>query len=308
MGGRGSNYRSGGGTGVGGGTGGTSASLGGGGTSRGASGITLGVGQTQNPNPNQQQTAPATTTMSAQSLVDASKVASLYGNNTVTMFSGMTDDQMAKTLVNPNSVGMPNHLADRYDRTQSFVFANQLNAKPTVMDDAEFDKFKSDNGIPDSAVLIREVNPIQFQSGNVKYTYTADDVTDMFKTSDVNYIGGKVGGQAYGAGTYFEQAGKGGRTGYGSVPMMAVFNPKTARIIPRSDISSAWTRFSASHPKTASAFNRHYMSNDISVKALLMGYNVITSASNSRLSGNRGDYYNIIDRSALVVRARNGNT
>ena len=35
-----------------------------------------------------------------------------------------------------------------------------------------------------------------------------------------------------------------------------------------------------------------------------MGYNVITSAYNNS-SNSRGDYYNIIDRSAVVVRANN---
>ena len=244
---------------------------------------------------NQQQSIPTP----QDALVDASKVASIYGNNTADMFNGMTDDQLTKAVNSSRNVDMPNHIADVSDATQKFTYANGLNAKPTVLSDTDFDNFLKQNNISDSQILIREVDGISFNSGGIQYRYTANDITDMFKTSDINYIGGKHGGQAYGAGTYFGMEGRYGRTGYASgATMMAVLNPKTAKVISSNRIDSAWANFTANKPKLSGTSPAR------SVKALLMGYNVITSASGNS-SKSHGDYYNVIDRSAVVVRANN---
>lgn len=246
-----------------------------------------------------------TTQTDAQDLIDASKVESPYGNNTSAMFANMNDDELANALSKSRNVDMPNHIADVADRTQNFTYANGLNAKPTVLSDSDFDNFLKQNKMSDSEILIREVDGVTFTSNNVRYSYTANDVTDMFKTSDINYIGGKRGGQAYGAGTYFGMAGRNGSTGYASgATMMAALNPKTARVISRSNIDTQWNKFVSNKPKLASkaSYLRGY---DYSIKALLMGYNVITSARSGNLNKGQGEYYNVIDRSAVVVRANN---
>ena len=281
-----------------------------GGASAGASTLaTQGMPQPQQVNANQPNPQSVPTPQDA--LVDASKVASVYGNNTVSMFNGMSDDQMAKAVKNSINVDMPNHIADVSDITQNFTYANGLNAKPTVLSDSDFDNYVKQNKIGANEYLLREVDPVRFSSNGVRFTYSADDVTDMFKTSDINYIGGKYGGQAYGAGTYFAQGDFNHITGYGSgadgvghKTMVAVFDKSKAKAIYSGDIRSEWSKFSATHSKTASAVNNLSGRTD-SIKALLMGYNVITSQSNGSLKGSYDEYYNIIDRSALVVRAGN---
>lgn len=297
---------------IGGSGGGAGISAGGGAGGASASSSTLqtqGMPQPQQVNPN--QPIPQSIPTPQDALVDASKTASVYGNNTASMFNGMTDDQMAQAVKNSRNVDMPNHIADVSDITQNFTYANGLNAKPTVLSNADFDNYIKQNNISSNEYLLREVDPIRFNSNGVQFTYSADDVTDMFKTSDINYIGGKHGGQAYGAGTYFAQGDFNYRTGYGSgadgvghKTMVAVFDKSKARAISMGDIRSEWSKFSKTHAKTASAVDNLPSSRTHAIKALLMGYNVITSQSSGSLKG-YGEYYNIIDRSALVVRAGN---
>ena len=124
---------------------------------------------------NQQQSIPTP----QDALVDASKVASIYGNNTADMFNGMTDDQLTKAVNSSRRVDMPNHIADVSDATQRFTYANGLNAKPTVLSDTDFDNFLKQNNISDSQILIREVNGISFNAGGVQFRYSANDITDM---------------------------------------------------------------------------------------------------------------------------------
>lgn len=239
---------------------------------------------------------------SAEDLIEASQMDSIYGNNTSSMFVNMTEDELMSAYNNSRNVDMPNHIDDISDETQKFVYANGLNKKPTVLDNASFDNFLKTNKISDDEILIREVDGVSFSSKGVTYNYTANDITDMFKTSDINYIGGKRGGQVYGAGTYFGMAGRNGSTGYGSgVTMMAVLNPKTAKVISRNNIDSEWSKFTRNKPKLSKISTS---SSTYSIRALMMGYNVITSALNNK-NKSYGDYYNIIDRSAVVVRANN---
>ena len=123
-------------------------------------------------------------------------------------------------------------------------------------------------------------------------------LSDMMKYSRLNYIGGKVNGQAYGAGTYFDRNG-GVNTGYGSTTVVAVLNPKTAKTIDVTTLRSRARAFAASHPKfarAAGAFNTRFNNNNMSIYALAMGYNVITDSKTNP------SYHNVIDRSALVYR------
>ena len=118
----------------------------------------------------------------------------------------------------------------------------------------------------------------------------------MMTQSRLNYIGGKHGGQAYGAGTYFDQTG-GRNTGYGQTTVTAVLNPKTARIVSSSDLAKKAAAFDRSHPKFAKAtggYSTAFYNNNMSIYALAMGYNVIKDAT--------GSYHNVIDRKALVYR------
>ena len=215
--------------------------------------------------------------------------------------NALSDSEFASLVYSAIGIQMPNMLSDVADPTQSFVFAAGLNEKPLVLDTVEFNQFLKDNNIPSSEIMSRSVNGITYTNAdgtNIKLT--ADQILDTSMYSRLNYIGGKVGGQVYGAGTYFEQNG-GHSTGYGGTTVNAVLNPATAKVIKMSDLNSKWSRFAISHPQTAIAIDRltnGRSSKAISLKALAMGYNVVREDSNSY------PYHNVIDRRALVYKKR----
>ena len=212
----------------------------------------------------------------------------------------MSDDELANVVKQSRSVSMPNQLADIDDVTQKFVYQAGLNEKPQVLDSNDFDNFVKQNNIRSSELLARSVDDITYTNAsgtNVKMT--ANDVADMMMYSRYNYIGGKHGGQALGAGMYFMQ--NGGRpTGYGQKTVVAALNPATARITTPSELRRKASSFAKSHPKFAKAvgpLNESFSGgkNNMAIYALAMGYNVIWDAGG-------GGRTNVIDRSALVYR------
>lgn len=202
---------------------------------------------------------------------------------TLAQIASMTDDQLAQAVIASRHVDMPNFLNDVPDATQRFVYQVGLNGAPTVLDQQQFDAFRHQHNIPRSQILSRSVN------GNGPYSAT--QILNTFKYSELNYIGGKHGGQAYGAGTYFDMNG-GRSTGYGGTTMNAVLNPNTARVISGSNLLTQARSFARSHPKFANAVGA-VSTRNMSIYALAMGYNVISDGMNS--------YHNVIDRSAVVV-------
>lgn len=212
--------------------------------------------------------------------------APIQASATLAQIAAMTDDQLAQAIISSRNVDMPNFLNDKPDATQKFVYQVGLNGAPTVMDQAAFRQFMQQNGIPQSQVLSRSVdsNP----------PYTASHIANIFRYSELNYIGGKFGGKMSGAGSYFDMNGGGG-TGYGSgATITAVLNPATARVIDYDALKRRIPAFARSHPKAARAIGS--VSNEtLSVYALCMGFNVISGGPVSR------SYHNVIDRAAVVV-------
>jgi len=226
-------------------------------------------------------------------------------SNAVSNFAAMSDTAMAAEINKAVGVGMPNQLADKPDATQQLVFSAGFNEKPMVLDQKGFDSYMKANGLGSGDLLSRDVNPVTYKNAsNTQVKMTAQDVIDMMMYSRVNYIGGKVGGQALGAGTYFDHT-YGQSTGYGGSghkTAVAVLNPKTAKIITYSQLKSDIPSWKKTHPKSAKAIDNLVKKtggrSSESLYALAMGYNVI-----ARNSGAKGGYVNVIDRSALVYRA-----
>lgn len=217
----------------------------------------------------------------------------------LTGLTQMSDDQLAQLYQASKNVDMPNHLSDADDMTQKFVYTAGLNEKPQVLDKAQFDKYLKDNNIPQSDVLARTSGSASYNVNGTNIKLTPDQTLQLIKDGSLNYIGGKHGGQVYGAGTYFDQ--NGGRpTGYGgsnSATMIATLS-KSAKPISIGQLQAQTQSWVKSHPKFASAvgsFNRK----NASIYALAQGYNVIKSGTG------KGEYHNVIDRSALVVRKEN---
>jgi len=244
--------------------------------------------QANNPVPNIQNQVPTPQNTPVASSAD------IYAD-----LAAMTDAQLAQVYRDSQRTSLPNHLNDNPDVTQKFVYSIGLNERPMVLDAASFNQFMSDNNIPQSQLLARSVNGgvVTTTAGN-RVGITAQDILDQMKYSRLNYIGGKHGGQAYGAGTYFDMTG-GRNTGYGQTTAVAVLNPATARVITDAQLSRMAHAFDQSHPQFARAtggYNTGYSGgrNNMSVYAVVMGYNVIKDA--------HGTYHNVIDRAALTYR------
>ena len=210
----------------------------------------------------------------------------------------MNDDQLADIAIKSKTVDMPNMLADVDDVTQKFVYQANLNDKPQVLDQADFNKFMSDNNLGTSDLLSRSINDISYTNKSGTHVpMKAQDVADMMMYSKYNYIGGKVNGQALGAGTYFDHT-NGNPTGYGKKTVVAVLNPATARTIDSYTLQQKASSFAKTHPKFAKAVGSYNTAfsggkNNMAIYALAMGYNVIMDS---------GGYTNVIDRAALVYR------
>lgn len=218
----------------------------------------------------------------------------------VSNLSKMSDAQLAQLVNNSRRAVMPNFLSDVADQTQNFVYTAGINEKPLVLDDASFAQFMTDNGIRQAQVLTRSVDDITYTNkSGTRITMSANDVIDMMKYSRLNYIGGKVNGQAYGAGTYFDMNG-GKNTGYGKTSVTAVLNPTTARVITDTQLRVKAQQFARTHPqfaRAAGAYSTTFRNNNMSIYALAMGYNVIKDSGSG--------YHNVIDRSALVYKRSN---
>lgn len=214
------------------------------------------------------------------------------------MLAGMDDGQLAQLFKDSQKAQLPNHLNDVSDITQKFIFQIGMNDKPTVLDQTEFNQFLADNNIPRSQILARSFNGSSLKTSSGRSTkLTPQDIADMLKYSRLNYIGGKKGGQAYGAGTYLAMTG-GRNTGYGGVTVNAVLNPKTAKVISDTRLATLARQFDRTHPQFARAtggYNSSFHNNNMSVYAVVLGYNVISDGSNTS-----GAYRNVIDRKALV--------
>ena len=184
---------------------------------------------------------------------------------------------------------MPNFLNDVPDQTQKFVYQVGLNGAPQVMDQQQFTQFMQQNNIPNYQVMARSVN--------ANGSYTAQQIVDTFKYSELNYIGGKKGGQMSGAGTYFDMNG-GHSTSYGSgATIKAIYNPATARVIDYDVLKRRAATFARTHPKFARAVGgfTNGKNGNASIYALAMGYNAISGGPIS------STYQNVIDRSAVIV-------
>ena len=217
--------------------------------------------------------------------------------------SKMNDNQVLSILKTAEHADLPNHLKDKYDPTQQLVYTIGLNAPPQVMDKKSFDAFRHAKNISSSQIMTREVNGGKFRTtAGTSRNLTSQQVAQMWTSDPYNYIGGKHGGQALGAGAYFDMNG-GRSSGYGrsnSTSTYAILNPNTAKVVTTGRLTREAARWAQTHPKADAQLQKmarrsqaSFGNAQYSLYAAVLGYNVITSG---------GSYYNVIDRSAVIVR------
>ena len=223
-------------------------------------------------------------------------------NYTPQQLANMNDQQAEALLKAAYNIDMPNHLKDSPDGTQELVYALGLNAPPTILDSTQFSQFMKQNNIPRSQVMSRQVGSGTYNTTSGSQNRLSDSqIAQMWLSDPYNYIGGKHGGQALGAGAYFDMNG-GGNTGYGSGSTSlytGVLDPNKARVISDSNLSRKAAQWAKTHPNANKQLqklaNKHrgWGNPEKSLYALMLGYNTISGL---------GSYYNVIDRSAMVIR------
>ena len=224
-------------------------------------------------------------------------------NYTPQQLANLNDNDAYKLLKAANNIDMPNHLKDAPDGTQDLVYALGMNTPPTILDSAQFNQFMKQNNIPQSQVMSRQVGGGTYNTTAGSRNRLSDaQIAQMWLSDPYNYIGGKHGGQAYGAGAYFDMNG-GRSTGYGSgqtTLYTGVLNPKTARVITDTALSRKASQWAQTHPKANAELRKlarkgnNWGNGDLSLYAIMLGYNVIKAS--------HGGYHNVIDRSAMVIK------
>lgn len=259
---------------------------------------------------------------------------------TVQDLQGISDKDMAEIIRRLDDVKLPSDLdvADKVNRfhpdiiydtdnyAQKFYYAVGLNAKPEVLDDKEFSQYMKDNALSKGQILTRNV-----RDG----AKSASEINDITKYGDYTYVGGRYGGNAEGMGIYFAKTGGdstwvdpffGTSTKYDpkkSKTMLAVLDKSKVKAISAdSKLYEAWRKYAKTHPETNKALNdvlgvgtytksingkTHFGDNVASsatIKAVLMGYNVLTNGSHSysEKEASPSAYFNVLDRSILKIR------
>lgn len=251
----------------------------------------------QQPNQNQQPQQPQIHQVSVNDLTSLQQ------------FANLDDRAMAKAIYDSGNTMLPVFLRDQPSATQNLVFAQGWNEAPLVLNNPAWNAYLAQNNIPKSQVMFRSSNPASYFDIplQMQIDLTDAETADLLRYGQYSYIGGKYGGQALGAGSYFSMRAT-GRSIYGSATMKAVLSPN-ANIIDENALRTQTNMFNSKMPLTSSeirrAANRFYSpkswtgssGEQSSLYALALGYNVVRASDH--------DYHNIILRNAIVMNKWN---
>lgn len=224
--------------------------------------------------------APAQQAPDAVSVPIQDVMTGLGGSHTLAEIQAMTDAEYDAYLDTLGSVDMPNFLAD--NDFQRFVYDAGVNDRPQVVDQATFDALPG-------TTMYRTVNSVYDRATDVGMS--ADQIAAQTMQSSLSRIGNGV----YGDGFYFADSASASHM-YGSrrgdVKRTAVMQ---AKLSPTANVVS-YSQIMAQYMRDPSSSKRGIGSNSgLSMFALRKGYNVIDVGRNG--------YYNVLDRSALVMSA-----
>lgn len=225
---------------------------------------------------------------------------------TLQQFANLDDRAMARAILNSNNVDLPFYLKDEPSATQNLVYSLGMNEAPMVLSNYDWNNYLAANGIQKSQIMFRSMSAGGYVPDGMRDTInlTPDQMAQILMYAPHSYVGGKYGGMAFGAGTYFDMDAT-GNTGYGGKTIKAILSPQ-ASVITKSDLMNRESLFASKMPLTYREINnsasRFYSSQSfsgsrgerISLLSLGMGYNVIAS----RIGGG---YHNVITRNAMIM-------
>jgi len=210
----------------------------------------------------------------------------------------MNDDELHDFLIGVQKIETPDWLNTHH--TQRMVYGLGMNDLPETVSHSEFQKLVANGATP----IYRTVNDTTI--GGI--TWTGHDMLDQIQYGSETYLGdGRIGD-----GLYFSDSFSGsklyGYYGSKSPTIQAVLSPN-ARVISDTALRMKYDAFIKTHPRArralgfAAKHSSRGWQNSYSQFALIMGYNVIKQFNTHRSDAPNGReyYYNVIDRSALIV-------
>lgn len=207
-------------------------------------------------------------------------------------FSKMSSDQQAQMITNSIGQQTPNFLSDT--AFQRFMYANDFDGKPQIVDDKTLDGMTGIN-------LFRNVNATYNSKTDVGYS--ADEIAQQIQLGDYTRYSDS-GGSVYGRGIYFANdygsSASYGRT-TGNVKKTAVVRAKlnsNAKVAYAYDLDNDINKEVKSGSSLGKALSKLDRADKRSIYALSKGYNVISADRNINSSGN---YLAVLDRSALSI-------
>lgn len=211
--------------------------------------------------------------------------------HTLAEVQAMDDKELHDFLIDVYNVDTPDFLNTHH--TQKMVYGLGLNDEPQVVSDAQLQQMIKAGATP----IYRSVDDTTLPGSVVM---TGGDMLDQLRHGDLTYLGdGRLGD-----GLYFSDSRSGSKM-YGHTTIQGILSPN-AKVISKQQLSNEYDQYIKTHPQTRKAlgFSAQRGSkgwrNSLSQFALIRGYNVISE----KQWGNE-TYYNVIDRSALIVSDKN---
>ena len=166
-----------------------------------------------------------------------------------------------------------------------------LNDKPKVLSEKEFN-----NQIKDNTPIYRGVKgTTKWDGKDYVVDRSGEDIVSNIKYGDKTYIGTGI----YGDGIYFTDSHSAANkyAGLNSKAIATAFIDKSkSKIIDQAKLKDMRTEYFKANPTV----KQNGIFSDLSSFALYKGYNVISV--NSKETEGNGNYYNVLDRSILVMK------
>lgn len=226
---------------------------------------------------------------------ELSKLNQNYGHTTVADIQKMDTKALLRKLGRKSKLPL-NPTLDNDKKTLKLSMMLGNNNPPRVVSDAEFKKIAKNSSFP---VMYRGVGRTP--------DFDAKTIVDDFKYGDTTWIGGSA--CYWGAGMYSSTR-EGYASYYGSKVITMIPDPQKAKVIEWDDLCDEAKKrgILKSCNYTGGGDTKH--ADEMSVLALQLGYNIIKinggnghrKGSSSNPNGHYGDFYNILDRSCLIVK------
>lgn len=211
-------------------------------------------------------------------------------------FRKLNDVKFSKVIQKANKTHLPEHL-NSDSLLQKVVHIENLNDKPTILNEKEFNSYVKESK---TIICYRGIRP----NGDL----SAEEIRDITKYADYTYIGNGI----HGDGIYFTTL-ESEAEGYGEC-IMTIAIKRDAKIINKKEALELYNEEKRNHTLVGESLRninyppgrmlgRKYK--NASVVALQKGYDIIKVEGGNRGDGTTeytGDFYIVLNRAAIVIK------